>query len=78
MSEWDKYKTVKPCPFCGDFYIRIRKRKKVGWHIFCDICEIEGPIGMTENSAVTKWNERPDTTKVITTNTNLLKKRQAG
>ena len=59
MNKWDKYKTVSSCPFCGGFELQIHKKEKVGWYVFCDICQIAGPIGRTENSAVNKWNTRP-------------------
>ena len=59
MSNWDKYKEAKACPFCGEISIRIFYKVKEGWVIVCDICHIEGPLGRTELSAVRKWNRRP-------------------
>lgn len=54
---------LKPCPFCGDTYILIRKTKDYKYTIGCNtlncIClHTKGLVYKTEEQATKTWNRR--------------------
>ena len=53
---------LKPCPFCGDTYINIR-RKKEGYNVGCNTvnciaCHVRTRVYKTEQDAIEAWNRR--------------------
>jgi uncharacterized protein YbaR (Trm112 family) len=56
------------CPFCKHqselfvFWRYLRKRKPVKlYYVGCPVCGAYGPTALTEEEAISAWNERPDT-----------------
>lgn len=66
MAEYiERTKELKPCPFCGDTHIRIKRHSsyqfgEVWWDVRCLRCgaKIENRLFDTESDAVFAWNRR--------------------
>jgi Lar family restriction alleviation protein len=56
MSE--DIKTLAACPFCGSDQVYPESTCPEDHFIFCHNCECEGPLHMTQEQAVTAWNQR--------------------
>ena len=53
---------LKPCPFCGDTYIRVR-RSRAGWSAGCNTINCVACNGYvrtytTEQETIEAWNRR--------------------
>ena len=61
---------LKPCPFCGDTKVKLRKFKTDKYRILCPNCGATGPSFtqhswesssiQARNRAITGWNSRAD------------------
>lgn len=61
---------LKPCPFCGNTKLRVcvivsdNRKVVVGRHVTCEPkdrpCGAQGPIRVTEESAISGWNRRAE------------------
>lgn len=55
--------TLKPCPFCGNTWLRMLSEKKENltwWFVQCETmsCGAVGPYDLGESGAVEAWNRR--------------------
>ena len=60
-----KMKDFKPCPFCGDTYIKVHIGRHYGFVVGCNtvncICvHVTGKEFKTQEEAVKAWNRRVD------------------
>lgn len=51
---------LKLCPFCGNYEVNVVSVSGEWFaaQVWCDKCEMNGPIGDTEEEAVLLWNKR--------------------
>lgn len=69
-----KEKELKPCPFCGDKNVKLRKFKTDKYRILCSNCGATGSSFtqyswesssiQARNRAITGWNRRYDNGKL--------------
>ncbi len=48
---------LKPCPFCGSTQVAV-----VFGAVRCGKCGCTGPVGITDDQAADRWNERASLT----------------
>ena len=55
-GQWKAF--LSPCPFCAESDIGL-VRTCHRWHVYCSICNIDGPGAEYPRLAVNLWNNRP-------------------
>jgi Lar family restriction alleviation protein len=54
-------KTIKACPFCGQWLFSLTSWKhQTIWQVVCVSCDSLGPQKDNPEDAVTAWNERSE------------------
>lgn len=50
---------LKPCPFCGKYFIRIARLWSLGgFACWCVLCHSSGPVRFKKKEAIEAWNRR--------------------
>ena len=72
MSDYGKPTTydppgAQPCPWCGTEWLEYLMivdgddPKRPRRHVFCPGCNVQGPEGLSDKSAIEQWNKRKKT-----------------
>jgi len=51
---------LKPCPWpeCQNKVVRMQEDWKIGYYVWCPVCDAGGPTARSEREAARLWNDR--------------------